>query len=244
MNRQALLVESSVIPGQPDLQGARADVRNLSSFLQSNMGGAWELSEITILHNPSRDILMQNIQRLSGKEYLFFSFSGHGCHPASGYSDDTMICLNQDEDVPVRQLYPNVQRCAMLIDACRQIVAPALIREVSRRHFTDESKTLRRKLHRAAFDEAVLQAESGVIRLYSCKVSESADEDASGGFYTTNLIECACDWYESATYLHPCFSLWDVHQCAARMTISQAPSQHPEYLCGRRNVHFPFAVRP
>ena len=52
MKRKAILIESSNVVGLADLPGARVDVENWGRFLQSDLGGAWDSSEIRVLNKP------------------------------------------------------------------------------------------------------------------------------------------------------------------------------------------------
>ena len=80
MKRQAILIESSQIVGQPDLPGAKVDVDNWSAFLQSDEGGAWRGDEIAIFRKPSWTALQARLALEATTDYVFVTFSGHGYH--------------------------------------------------------------------------------------------------------------------------------------------------------------------
>ena len=77
MKRRAILIESSNVTGHDDLPGARVDVTNWRNFLKSDLGGAWEDSEIVTLRKPaSQEVDLQLNAGADG--YCLVAYSGHG----------------------------------------------------------------------------------------------------------------------------------------------------------------------
>lgn len=247
MTRRAILIETSQLQDHPDLPGARIDVANWTAFLRSYEGGAWNDDEITTLSKPSWAVLQARLQLEKSTDYVFVTFSGHGYHPEGKDNDETRICLNERDEIPVRQLSPDNPRCTVVIDACRQLVkGKALLEAFSVKEMVRSAAFRDRLAYREVFDSAVAQAERGVIRLFSCSVEESANESpTSGGYYTDALLGCCSKWHDRAEKgKRLYYSVWPAHECAVANTTLRESRQHPEFNGGRRNKYFPLAVKP
>ena len=243
--RAAILIESSDIKNEQDLPGARKDIENWKNFLISNQGGAWEYSEISVLHRPTLVQLKSILNSHRYKDYVFIAFSGHGYHIQNADIDETKICLNETEEPSVFSINPANDRCTFIIDACRGIINE---QELRKSLFAEEminKLSLSRIVYRELFDKSVMRAEKGIIRLYSCSINESASESPLGGTYSKFLIEVAQNWHEKTTHGDGNLLLLNrAHDLAAKLTTKKTPQQHPEYQGGRRLFHFPIAVCP
>lgn len=247
MKRKAFLIESAQLQGQDDLPGARIDISNWKNYLLSDEGGAWEPEEIQTFSKPSRTALLARLAQESLTDYVFIAFSGHGFHIKGKDLDESMICLNDTENVPVNAMNPGNPRCSFVIDTCRELLLEEAITTAFAANEMIRSAEYRdRAAYRGIFDAAVQMAERGIIRLFACDVDEAAGESPrSGGFYTTSLIRCCIDWHHGApTGASRYYSTSSAHSCAAMRTTQRQPQQHPQYNGGRRNNHFPLAVKP
>ncbi len=245
--RAAILVESSDIPSQRDLPGARLDVKNWQKHLLSKHGGAWEPTEITVLNKPSWNYLKNLLEIHHNTDYVFITFSGHGYHLAGKDIDETRICLTSTDEVAVVSINPGNPRCTFVIDTCRGIVREE---ELLRKSMVFEARFYKeavdRSVYRELFDLMVLKGERGIIRLYSCDLDEAANESSrSGGHFSRSLVDCSEDWYQSVEHgerlYYPVNSAFN---CAAGRTTARSPQQHPQYEGGRRLNHFPISVCP
>jgi hypothetical protein len=246
LKRRAILVEASNLNGHPDLPGARVDVDNWRQHLVSNWGGAWEDAEIQVKHKPTWQDLCITLALASYDDYVFLAFSGHGGHVRDKDLDESLVQLNESESVPVRLLNPNSARCTIVIDACRQVVSRDMFIENAFLAARMEKAAADRAAYRELFDRAVSASERGAIFMYACAVGEAAGESArSGGFYSQYLVQCSKDWHDNTpSGENSAFSAWNAHTCAANRTTQRRPQQHPQYDGGRRNMHFPMAIRP
>ena len=246
LKRRAILIEASSLSGEPDLPGARIDVNNWRDHLTSNLGGAWDEGEIQEMHAPTRQELSINLALAATDDYVFLAFSGHGCHVNGKDLDESVVQLNDRETAPVRLLNPNNPRCTIVVDACRQVVSAELLTERMMFGSLVTKAAEDRAAYRELFDRAVLQAERGAIFMYACDIGEAAGESSrSGGYYSQYLVQCSKDWHGNApsgsSYY---FSTWNAHACAAARTTARRGQQRPQYDGGRRNGHFPMAVKP
>lgn len=71
--REIMISRKALIIGSPDkkIPGVNIDTANMNSFLKSAIGGAWKESEIINLTNPSKNIVISNINQLEKYDYSF-----------------------------------------------------------------------------------------------------------------------------------------------------------------------------
>ena len=243
MTRKAVLIEASEVEGQDPLPGALRDVANLKSWLMSSAGGAWDESEIVVLHTPTVGLVLAHINDARRASYAFVTFSGHGEHPARGEHDDTRVTL-AGGTLRAAELNCGADRCTVLIDACRYVAEQAFTesfaKSVTANKYAMDST---RQAHRAAFDAQVAKTDKGVVYMYSCGITEFAGESSqSGGYYTHSLILQGEMWY-SSSQVGVVYDTRVAHENAALNVTRRVPQQHPEYAAGRRMKHPPFAVR-
>lgn len=248
MKRKAILIEAARVKGQRHLPGAEADVRHFVSYLTSIAGGAWDQSEIIALTKPSSSSLLAEVRHAEAtSDYLFLTFSGHGyMKPVPMHlpippteKELTMLCLNDKEDVSLSIIAPNIKNF-LIVDSCREIekVVAAKMEE----GYRSFAENMRRDKARRLFDAAVESAGPGQIVAYSCGINQTADEDPNrGGYFSAAMMESgyllASSGYDRA------ISTAEVFDMAYKSVCKVAPQQNPQYRPGRRQVHFPFAVR-
>jgi len=181
---------------------------------------------------------------MSGVDYAFVSFSGHGEHVAGGQLSETRVCLTSTEDCPVDAINPRNRRHFAVVDTCRTLVVIQDLVEVqSRMCALANAKTfMSRAAVRAKFDEAVQAAEEGRVVVYSCKINQSAgDPPGLGGIFTSALIGEAGRMAIAATP-GQVLSIPEVFAAAAAVTTRKNYPQQPELDEGRRRRSFPFAI--
>src|ERR1700681_4568547 len=121
VNRLAILIGA---PGNNKnyLRGVPVDLNNFRNFLLSPNGGRWFPDEIISLPRAKVSDVVSIIHTIS-VDYLFVFFSGHGYTEA--YSNKRMLCL-QDHNVEDLFLLNRSPRQLIVIDACRNYVAPGI----------------------------------------------------------------------------------------------------------------------
>lgn len=252
MSRKAIIIESSNVAGETDLPGARVDQRNWISFLKSELGGAWDESEIIPLNKPySGDV--EKLLDAHKDKYCFVAFSGHGSYGS--------IVLNDHfKRFPIDRLRPRGEKGTMIVDSCRGVEAAAqhslaanerlmkeanegraIVANARRGQLTEFSvgKTLPggRFDHSVRWRRALLDSGIGIVEMLACSKGEAAGENPrAGGFYTSLLLQSADLWQQAggSGEVH-----WtrDAHQHAAS---KMPPQQNPEYK--PLSLVFPFAV--
>ena len=244
MARRAILIEASGKPGEKGyLEGAVADVENFRIHLLSEHGGAWETSEVTVLHNPSRSQVLTEIAAAKTADYSFVTASGHGYHLKSGTLSETMFCLKDNDEIGASELNTGSPRCTVVLDCCRKITSPAQLQEMRKSVRAALAAKAPRSFYRRAFDDALLASEKGCSYLYSCDLDEAAQEDNNGGFYSVGLVFCARAWHDVQSSAG-IYDVVDAHNGAAKVVTAREPQQHPKHQAGRRLRYFPFAVSP
>ena len=247
MKRKALLIESSRLPGHPDLPGARVDIDNWKRFLLSLEGGAWELNEIDVLSHPTISGLEAKLAAEAATDYVFITFSGHGYYLKGKDIEDSILCLNAKDEIPVSRVNAGNPRSTLVVDTCRKVV---LVKSAALTFMSANEALLNRALgnrdsYRKCFDDALQLGEKGIIRMFSCDLDEAAGEsENTGGFYSSALVQCCVDWHNrAAAGKRQYYSTWNAHECAAAKTTLREMQQHPKYAAGRRLTHFPMAVK-
>jgi hypothetical protein len=256
MKRKAILIESSNVNGYNDLPGARVDLANWVNFLKSNLGGAWEDSEIIALSKPSPTKVEMEL-RVDSDSYCFVAFSGHG--------SDGSILLDEScaGGFPIASLTPKCLRGTLIVDSCRGVEwaeffnAQAAANEVLNRSVAYDALKGRATMfassaeisehlllkssgkivtHRQIWEEALKKCPNGVVEMLACAKGQAAEEDASaGGYYTSLLLQSADLWKQTTTAtVH---TTKDAHDyAAANLPQQQTPAYRPSPLA------FPFAV--
>jgi hypothetical protein len=98
MNRKAMIISN---PGEPGTEnyclGVLRDVTNYRAFLLSPLGGLWRDFEIFEMSRPSAAEVREKVKGLSGSDYAFVVFTGHGWHSTSVNS--TVIELRDGQEI-------------------------------------------------------------------------------------------------------------------------------------------------
>jgi hypothetical protein len=241
MQRAAVLIAGSVVPGLEVLRGAERDLSTLADWLISDYGGAWEPEEITVLANPMRFQARAALSAIVGADYAFVSFSGHGGASDADF-ESLSVCL-PDRELSALDLIPVVRKGVLLVDACRTIMGDVIEKGITVLGGVRETVDHQRATCRAIFDEQIRRCEEGVVALCSCSPDQGAGESPRGGFFTRGIVEEAENWIEEADS-GQVLSVGAALQRAIPFVQRRNPPQLPEYFPGRRHHHFPFAVSP
>jgi hypothetical protein len=240
MKRFALLIEASEVPNEDKLPGAKADVANFREWICSKPGGAWFTTEIVELHTPTLSEVKKAITAAGKMDFAFVTFAGHGIH--SQELDETKACL-RDGRMVIRDLIPNVERCTIVVDACRNVVSERLLESIefslARQKYMKfaEDRNARRD-----FEVQVAKAEKGYEFLYSCGLNESAGDTPTGGFFSWYLVQGGNEFAQRNEGGKNWYSVKSAFNFAAKKTTERHRPQHPQFEPGRRTEHFPFAV--
>ena len=262
MKRKAILIESSDVIGERELPGARVDITNWENFLKSDLGGAWQYSEIVILHKPTSIDVQAHLE--AGKDhYCFVAFSGHGC--------DGTVVLNEswvNKGYPIANLRPKGDQGTLILDSCRGVTEAMLysftqtkyafaneaghavalharrgqpVVFASASEITESIRLTRAGLvnkFREKWDEALRAKSKGIVEMLACAKGQAAGESPSaGGYYTSLLLQSADLWKDNGT-ISTVHTTKDAHDYAvSKLPPQQTPEYNPSWL------NFPFAVK-
>ncbi len=183
MRRKALLIGNT-----SGLQGVQVDIARFSTFLKSNSGGAWYDSEIDVLENARKSVLLQKIDELKRQEpdYLVVLFSGHG----GQLLRQTVLEINgAGESIEEDQLRKMAERQLNVYDCCRSIsstVQKSIAMDSLSFSLRESANQIRQR-----FENRIMQAIPQQALLYSCSVGQVSYDTANGGVYLSNLLKAA-----------------------------------------------------
>src|SRR4051812_49421070 len=150
--------------------GIDVDVNNYFNYFQSPTGGAYDVSEIKYLHNPSW-LELQSHLILHPADYTTLVFSGHGFHSVK--YNGTVLDLNSNEKVllkGIRKLI-NSPKKLIIVDACRTFVNDQysnLTGVGDPAAYMQFPSRLSKREARFIFNKAVANSKNGTQILYSC----------------------------------------------------------------------------
>lgn len=246
LRRRAILIGCG---GEEDseehLPGVRVDLETYWNFLNSDEGGAWDEDEITVLEDPSWGLAAANL--LGGERFHFtlVSFHGHGAYDP--HRMKTQIQFGDGLLVDLVQLRTGSQRELILTDSCRTLqerIPEGRIKIGA--DFGYEPNDQRRGSCRRLYDRGIARAEPGTSFVLGCGVGEAADESPDGGGEFSSALVGVCNAW-SATRVRSLASavltIRDAVGFTREVLSRRRVSQRPSYRGGRRQRHFPIAVR-
>lgn len=184
MRRKALLIGNT-----NGLSGVKIDLVKFQSFLQSNIGGAWDSNEIQIIPDPKRYELLREIEqaKILKYDYTIVMFSGHG-----GYQKrQTVLEINANgEKISETDLKNISPRQLNIYDCCRNVVQTTASRSDSMGFKDYISESTKSKI-REAYDRRIMEAIEQQASLYSCSVGESSYDTNDGAVYLSNFLSAA-----------------------------------------------------
>ena len=224
MKRYAVLIGNT-----NGLPGINKDLEDFEKFLNSDIGGAWDSSEIYKDYNVRKNNLVDiffNLKKYS-LDYFIFYFSGHGALDRT--SNFTKLVLNKNNEcIDESQVNCIAPRQLNIFDCCRAIpeTSENLI-TCSAQFSTEELRINSRKI----YDARIMQAEKQQINLYACSKGEYANATGKGSVYTQQLISAANRL--SSTSL---VTVLACHNSAYQLTVDGAKNQRPDFYTTKQNL--------
>jgi hypothetical protein len=148
------------------------------------------------------------LRRIRGEraDYLFFLFTGHGCHYGQ-----TELSLNDHEKLHESELNSLADRQLSIFDCCR--VERTIIRKaMEAQAFILESVDTTRQ----RYENRIMQAAKQHAKLYACSIGEYSYDSPQGAIYLTNLLSTA------ASISNGTVTVEEAHSVARAKTIVQA----------------------
>ncbi len=165
MKRHALLIDSGKADKDKPILGSHLDINNVTEFLMSSLGGAWDRGELDSVSCPSIVKLVEMIDRANGADYVFLFFTGHG-----GYVGRHMtILLAPNEPILLDSVTVRLRcRFTMVVDACGdQLDEINAIEMAERARLLTEGRD-RSAEYRAYFDQCVAGAATDRCVMLGC----------------------------------------------------------------------------
>jgi len=240
LKRRALIIFCDNTSSGP-LPGPSSDFENYNTYLQSKTGGEWHPDEIMGLHNPRIAQVKYAVSNfMAGAKYAMIIFTGHGCIDA-----DNKSCLEVfDGEVRIKDIKPDSPRKTIVIDACREKVAPTTIEPETRVFSKMMESVLELPSTRSLFDRYVLSAPEGLSILYAASENQSALDTPNGAAYLISLLKVAENWRDSGN-TSMVLTIKEAHLLAASYLEEnfEETDQIPKILSEKRTTYFPFAVK-
>lgn len=241
MKRKALIIYCTDTPSG-ELNGPIYDCKNMTAYLTSCLGGAWESNEIIPLHNPTigkvRSVIKNEFQDL---DYSMVLFSGHGF---INTEDGCQYLEMMDGDAIINILKTGAPRQTAIIDACRgyeRAISDSTLKMFSAMNESDDS--VKKKICRQLFDDRVMEAERGISVLYSASENESSVDTPKGAVYISSLIAACKEWEKNDSLLHV-LSIKGAHLRAIDyMNRHFMTDQNPMMAEEKRRRYFPLAIK-
>jgi hypothetical protein len=234
MIRRAILVSSS--PHDNSIPGAGLEVAAFDDFLQSSTGGAWTRQEVVSLIDPTKAAVLTEVKAATAADYSLVFFAGESEMVKLGRPwQEARILLSLGDTMIERELNPGSPRCTLILDCCRHSVQASAGSRVASSSALPKRETLP-KASRSAYDEALLRAEAGLVKVFAMAVGAAASDTPS---FTQHLILKAKQW---ATNSGGVLSLDEAIALAVESSQHDNRLRPAQYFGGRRVRHFPFAV--
>ena len=222
-------------------EGVNQDVTHYKKFFISNLGGAWEPTEIKTLMCPIPSQVDSALKELKRADYSMVVYCGHGYSRKSG---ETMVELRTNCDYDSSKFNQGAHKHTVILDCCRVTYEPTY-ESAQRRYAKDsiEQHSMARNQARARFDSVIQSCPSGLVVLYACSIGETAgDDEIKGGVYSHALRSAAISWSEVNSGSRAA-SVVQIHNTAAQ-TVRQETGGHqnPQIVKPRSSPYFPFCV--
>lgn len=246
MKKRLIIIYNEGTIGKNYLKGVLKDVENYQEFFTSLEGGAWLSEEIKIFHKPNISQLFDHINKNVDSEYFMIVFCGHG----GSLDEDTILELNNKDDLPLSKLYSWVSHTRNLIicDCCR--VAPT-IEPITESHIIktkmfskDISRTNIIKA-RMAYHKAIRLTDYTISTIgFAASLGEKAGESVKGGYYSYSLLKAAAAAVRNPNFVEDTITFLDCHYMAeSAVEHLSRGRQHPDYYTTRDKNQLPFVVK-
>lgn len=248
-----MISRKALIIGAPDekIPGVNLDIKNLSAFFKSPIGGSWYDKEITTLVSPSANDIRKQVELLRGYDYSLIFFAGHGYHSIE--RKRTILHINSKEILDSLELRTGAAKHSLIMDCCRKPESERrLLKAIMDSMCFTEAKTQQPNPTecRKYFNKAIGDCDNGLVVMNSCSIDETAgDSSSEGGYYTSSLIDSANDWARKnlqtidLTKDYSTLSTQQCHNWAAEQVKSLSGGrQNPTFESPRTEKKFPFAI--
>jgi hypothetical protein len=242
VKRKSLLIANPGKDGSDEYcKGVFSDVENFKNFLLSPIGGLWKHDEIDTMIKPLKSKLLESIALLRDVDYALVVFSGHGSH--SSQLDETILKLNDSENMSSKKLREGAAKQTLILDCCR-VIYDISLPELSKYIFDKTFNQVDSANCRLYYDKRIEECPKALTVLYSCDINETAGETSRGGYFTYNFINSSRNWAsKEAKGINPILSVVQAFELASKAVNEVSIGrQNPQLEKPRLEKHFPICV--
>lgn len=247
VRRRALIIHYSG-DASNYLKGVSVDVANISRFLRSDYGGAWENDEITIApNNCSAEWLENHLGYQEGfVDYYLIFYIGHGSYDGE---IGPIYWLNANEWICNFWFQERIggNAATMLVsDSCQVIEKLQKGGILDSRTFSATDLEFDRTECRKLYNEALRRLPKGMfVTASSVSPGEEATEDSKrGGYYIYSLLQTAESIVHNTEYQNGIYGIGYIHSVASEQ-VEQLTNgkQTPDLKGYTRSSQPPFIVK-
>lgn len=246
VKRKALIIHNSG-DASNYLKGVSVDIANISRFLLSDYGGAWEDNEITVAPDNNTAEWLENYFRNSGiVDYYLIFYTGHGSYDEE---KGPVYWLNPNEGIYNAWLQDRIGENAttMLIsDSCQVIEMLEKGGILDSRTFSAIGSETDRAKCRELYNDALRKLPKGMfVTASSVSPGEEATENSKfGGYYIHSLLQTAKDIVHNQEYPNGVYGIGYIHSLAAEQVEQLSAGKQTPYIEGyTRSSQPPFIVK-
>ncbi|UOG33087.1 caspase family protein [Leptospira noguchii] len=242
MNKSCILIGAPGSDAKGNyLNGVSIDMNRMRLYLLSNTGGAWREHEIEQIVNPTKEQLVNRLNKAKKSDFSLVLFSGHGGISKKDGRAYLEINTNGD-DFPAEGLINHTNKELVIIDSCRSYFTPTTLSGDAMMKAINEEVNISLR-YRQAYEKCIAGADKGSLILYACSVGETANDTSEGGIFTQSLINVGLSLKEDrqSNLYQPVNQTFN----QAKSIVSQRfKTQNPTMEGSlRRNTWFPFALK-
>ena len=247
MKRHALLVGST--RGNNPLPMVTRDLNVMMDHLKSIKGGAWEISEISMLCDTDVSTVNKKLIEISiqKNDFLFFYWSGHGGHNKD--MNQLALEVSPKSDMYEADFEKLAPRQLMIFDTCRTFFSENVASMESLREsklFSTVDTNLR-MIARQIYEVAVMSSPEGVQSFYSSELGKPSNATSRHSKFTKCILDVAEQWYvatKSNIMAHASMLFVVDAATPCCQTRGGGGSQTPDYAVPKSSNLFPFIVKP
>ena len=229
------------------LKGVAVDVENISKFLRSDFGGAWENDEITIASNNCTAEWLENYFKNAGLvDYHLIFYSGHGSYDEE---KGPIYWLNDEEGIYNTWLQERIgdNAAAMLIsDSCQVIEELQKGGVLESRSFSATGLATDKVRCKKLYNDALRKLPKGMfVTASSVSPGEEAfEDDIYGGYYIHSLLQSAKNIIQDEEFPNGVYGIGYIHSLASDELEQLSKGKQTPYLRGyTRSSQPPFIVK-
>ncbi len=220
------------------LKGVIFDIQNMISFLTSPSGGSWDRSEIQILNDPDKTLLLNSInENKNAIDYQLVLYSGHGLF--SKENKETVLLINEDEVISDKDLIAEgIPKQLIIVDSCRTIIDASFNIYLSE-NVKQFPSMLTNEDARKIYDSQIEKCDSGTTIVYSSSIGQVSKDTSIGGLFLNSLFEVTDGWIKAPNQ----YTILPISSAVVKTTKHLKSIESEQVPKIKNSLLFPFALR-